>query len=141
MTFNTAIAANMELLNHLSRADERDPQTRAIVQEGLEAVVMMLSPIVPHITQVLWQNLGHSGLILDAPWPTVDSHALVRTQIELVVQINGKVRGRIQVATDADSTTIETLALQEPNVQRFIADKTVKKMVVVPGKLVSIVVV
>jgi len=140
MTFNTAIAATMELLNHLSRADGSNPQTRTIVQEGLEAVVIMLSPIVPHITQVLWQILGHQGLILDARWPTVDSQALAREQIELVVQVNGKVRGRIQVAMDTDSTTIETLALQEPNVQRFIAGKTVKKIVVVPGKLVSVVV-
>jgi leucyl-tRNA synthetase len=140
MTFNTAIAATMELLNHLSRVDETDPQTRSLIQEGLETVVTLLSPIVPHITQALWQILGHQGLILDTSWPTVDPQALTRDQIELVVQVNGKLRGRIQVATDADSTTIETAALQEPNVQRFIAGKTVKKIVVVPGKLVSVVV-
>jgi leucyl-tRNA synthetase len=139
-TFNTAIAAMMELLNHLSRA-KNTPQARAVVQEGLEAVVVMLSPIVPHITQALWQALGHTGLVLDAAWPKVDESALQRDDLKMVIQVNGKLRGHITVPFDADKKTIETAALNETNVQRFITEKTVKKVIVVPKKLVNIVVV
>lgn len=138
-TFNTAIAALMELLNHLTRAEDT-PQTHAIVREGLEATVLMLSPIVPHITQVLWEALGHSGLILDEPWPRPDPIALKCEELELVVQVNGKLRGHITAPTHADSQLIETLALNEPNVQRFIAGKTVKKIIIIPRKLVNVVV-
>jgi leucyl-tRNA synthetase len=138
-TFNTAIAAMMELLNGLSRAKDR-PQTRAVIREGLEAVVVMLSPIVPFMTQVLWQGLGHSGLVLDAAWPQVDKSALERDELKMVVQVNGKLRGHITVPVAADKQTIETMALNEPNVQRFTAGKTVKKVIVVPKKLVNVVV-
>jgi len=141
-TFNTAIAAMMELLNHLSRAENTPPTyaKRAIIREGLEAVVLMLSPIVPHITQVLWEALGHQSLIVNETWPQPDATALKREEVELVVQVNGKLRGHIQVAIQADRQTIETTALNEPNVQRFVTDKTVKKIIVVPNKLVNIVV-
>jgi leucyl-tRNA synthetase len=138
-TFNTAIAAIMELLNHLSRAEETTTK-RALIQEGLEAVVLMLAPIVPHITQALWQALGHRDLILNTLWPKVDAAALQRDEIELVVQVNGKLRAHITVAIDADKQTIETVALNEPNVQRFVGDKTVKKVIVVPNKLVNVVI-
>ncbi len=139
-TFNTAIASMMELLNALNKAKDT-PQTRIVIQEGLEAVVLMLSPIVPHITQALWEKLGHSELIIDAPWPQVDESALTRDDIEMVVQVNGKLRGHITVATDADKQSIETTALNEPKVQRFITGKTIKKVIVVPKKLVNVVVV
>jgi leucyl-tRNA synthetase len=139
-TFNTAIAAIMELLNSFTKAEDT-LQTRAIMREGLEAIVLMLSPIVPHISQVLWQKLGQSGLIMDASWPQVDKSALTIDEVEMVVQVNGKLRGKITVAVDADKNTIETIALQEPNVQRFTTDKTIKKIIVVPKKLVNVVVV
>jgi len=135
-TFNTAIAATMELLNSLNRA-----KNTPVIQEGLEAIILMLSPIVPHITQALWERLGHSGLILDAAWPQVDEIALKRDEVEMVVQVNGKLRGHIKVAVDADKQSIETTALNEPNVQRFTAGKTLKKVIVVPKKLVNVVVV
>jgi leucyl-tRNA synthetase len=138
-TFNTAIAAVMELLNHLSRAEESSTNP-ALLQEGLEAVILMLAPIVPHITQALWQVLGHRDLIINASWPKVDTTALQRDEIELVVQVNGKLRAHITVAIDADKPTIETTALNEPNVQRFVGDKIVKKVIVVPNKLVNIVI-
>ena len=138
-TFNTAIAAIMELLNHLSRAEETTTK-RALIQEGLEAVVLMLAPIVPHITQALWQALGHRDLIINASWPKVDATALQRDEIELVVQVNGKLRAHITIAIDADKSTIETTALNEPNVQRFVGDKMVKKVIVVPNKLVNVVI-
>ncbi|WP_069472382.1 leucine--tRNA ligase [Candidatus Marithrix sp. Canyon 246] len=139
-TFNTAIAAIMELLNSFNKAKDT-PQTRAIMREGLEATVLMLSPIVPHMTQVLWEKLGHSGLIMDASWPQVDKTALTINEVEMVVQVNGKLRGKITVAVDADKKTIEEIALNEANVQRFTADKTIKKVIVVPKKLVNVVVV
>ena len=138
-TFNTAIAAMMELLNSLSKASD-SPQTRAVIREGLEAVVLMLAPIVPHITQALWQSLGHRGLIIDAAWPQVDNSALTRSELKMVVQVNGKLRGHITVPVDADKQAIETTALNEVNVQRFTTGKTVKKVIVVPKKLVNVVV-
>jgi len=137
--FNTAIAAMMELLNHLTRAPNT-PAAPAIVQEGLEAVILMLSPIVPHVTQTLWEMLGQQGLLLDAPWPTFDPQALVREEIKMVIQVNGKVRGHLMISPKADHQTIEQQALQDPNIQRFIAEKTVKKVIIVPNKLVNVVI-
>ena len=137
--FNTAIAAMMELLNHLARAPAT-PSARAIVQEGLEAVILMLSPMVPHVTQALWEMLGREGLVLDVPWPKFDPQALVREEIKMVIQVNGKLRGHIMVAPNADKKTIEDNALQDSNVQRFIGEKTVKKVIIVPNKLVNVVI-
>jgi leucyl-tRNA synthetase len=139
-TFNTAIAANMELINALYKFEDDTPQGRAVMQEALEAVTLMLAPIVPHIAHAMWQALGHSGAVIDQPWPAADESALVRDVVELVVQVNGKLRGRIQVAASAGKEEIEQLAISEENVQRFVTDKAVKKIVVVPGRLVNIVV-
>ena len=138
-TFNTAIAANMELLNALGRFDDPSWEGRAIKREGLEAIVLMLAPIVPHICHELWHLLGHSDMIIDAPWPRVDEKALAQETVELVVQVNGKLRGKIQVPAKANKTEVEQAALSESNVQRFIEGKTVKKVIVVPGRLVNIV--
>ncbi len=138
--FNTAIAAVMELMNALSKADGNDAQTRAVVQEALEAVIVLLAPIVPHVCHALWQDI-RPGTQLDAmPWPTVDSEALVQDEIELMLQVNGKLRGSITVARDADKDTVEQLALANQNVQKFTDGKPVKKVVVVPGRLVNVVV-
>ncbi len=139
-TFNTAIAANMELLNELGRFDDDSAQGRALMQEALELVVLMLSPIVPHIAQELWQALGHDGLIVDCAWPVADQGALVKDSIELVVQVNGKMRGRISVAADAANDAIQAAALAEPNVQRFVEGRELRKVIVVPGRLVNLVV-
>ncbi len=138
-TFNTAIAANMELLNELSRFEDRSPQGRAIAQEALDSIVLMLSPIVPHIAHALWKVLGHDGAIVDSPWPRVDEAALAKATLELVVQVNGKLRGHIQVPAGSDSRLVEQTALANENVQRFIHGKTVRKIVVVPDKLVNVV--
>ncbi|GAB6067597.1 leucine--tRNA ligase [Methylothermus subterraneus] len=139
-TFNTAIAANMELLNALGKCEDDSPQGLAVKREGLEAIVLMLSPMVPHIGQELWQALGHTEMVIDAPWPKVDPTALVQETVELVVQVNGKRRGRVHVPVDAAREVIEQAALAEENVRRFIAGKEVKKVIVVPGKLVNVVV-
>ena len=138
-TFNTAIAANMELLNELNKFKGDDDQSRAVRQEVLENIVLMLSPVTPHISQALWQEFGHEGLVVDQGWPEVDESALVQSTIQLIVQVNGKVRGKIDVAVDADKETIEQLAQNNENVQRFLESVTVRKIIVVPGRLVNIV--
>ena len=139
-TFNTAIAAVMELSNTVSRFIDVSPQGRAVVQEALEAAVQLLSPIVPHIAHQLWSDLGHQSELLDSAWPQVDESALVRSSIEIVVQVNGKLRSKIQVAADADRDLVQQTALADENVQRFTQDATIRKVIVVPGKLVNIVV-
>ena len=139
-TFNTAIAAVMELINALARFEDATPQGRALRQEALAAVVLMLSPIVPHISHALWRALGHAGDIVDAPWPGVDEAARVKDSIDLVVQVNGKLRGRVAVPVAADREAIQEVALADENVQRFVEGKTIVKIIVVPGKLVNVVV-
>ena len=138
--FNTAIAAVMELMNALGKAGDDSPAGRAVMQEALEAAVQLLAPIVPHACQALWAELKGGANLLDAPWPKVDAAALVQDEIELVLQVNGKLRGSITVAKDALKEAIEQLALANPNVQKFMEGKPAKKVVVVPGRLVNVVV-
>ena len=140
LTFNTAIAAVMELVNDIGKAKIKDEQDLAVQREAIEAVVLMLAPIAPHFSQELWQELGKTGPALEAEWPKVDEAALVRSSITLVVQVNGKLRGKIEVPADADTDTIKALAKADSNVQRFLEDKTIRKEIVVPNKLVNIVV-
>ncbi|MGH8372388.1 MAG: leucine--tRNA ligase [Gammaproteobacteria bacterium] len=139
-TFNTAIAAIMELLNALTRSNDASPQGRAVMQEAFESVTLLLTPMAPHTCEALWRGLGREGSVTAAPWPQPDQAALVRDSIEIVVQVNGKLRGRVTVPVDADRAQMEQAALVEQNVQRFIEDKAVRKVIVVPGKLVNIVV-
>jgi len=139
-TFNTAVAAAMELLNAINRFDAASENGRAVVREALEAVILMLSPIVPHICHALWSALGHDTAVVEMPWPAADDSALASDLIEIVVQVNGKLRGRISVATDAGDDTVSAQALADPNVQRFVGDSEIRKMIVVPGRLVNIVV-
>ncbi|HEX5788008.1 MAG TPA: leucine--tRNA ligase [Woeseiaceae bacterium] len=138
--FNTAVAAAMELINAVTRFDDASPAGRAVRHEALEAVVLMLSPIVPHICDALWRALGRAGALIDQPWPDFDPAALAQDTIELVVQVNGKLRGRVAVAAEADKDTVIEQALSDPNVQRFVAGKSIRKTIVVPGRLVNIVV-
>lgn len=139
-TFNTAIAATMELLNALGKFDDQSSEGNGVRQETLEAIVLMLSPIIPHIAQVLWTALGHEESVVNVPWPKVDERALEQPILRLVVQVNGKLRSHISVATGASRDLIEKTALQDQNVRRFIEGRPIKKMIVVPGKLVNIVV-
>ncbi len=138
-TFNTAIAACMELINEISKVSDDSDAARAVRHEALEAVVLMLSPIVPHITHALWQLLGHDEAIVDASWPQADEQALVQDTIEMVFQVNGKVRGKVEVPVDLPREEVEKLALANPNVQKFTDGKQVRKVIVVPGRLVNIV--
>ena len=137
-TFNTAIAAVMELCNELSRHPRQDPLDRAAVSEGLHAVLKMLWPITPHLSESLWRNLTTTDFV-ESAWPVVDKCALSREEFQVVVQVNGKVRGKIQVPATADNAEVEALAKANPNVQRFIQDATIKKVIVIPQKLVNIV--
>ena len=138
--FNTAIAANMELVNTLSKFTDDSDNAKAIRQEALEAIVLMLAPIVPHICHQLWLDLGHQEPLVTASWPQVDESALEQDSIELVVQVNGKLRGKISVSAQASSEEIQALALSDEQAIRFIDGKTIRKVIVVPNKLVNIVV-
>jgi len=139
-TFNTVIAANMELINTLSKFDDDTGNGKAIRQEVLEAIVLMLSPIVPHICHQLWLDLGHQQAVVSASWPEVDATALEQDNLELVLQVNGKLRSKMKVSIAATKEEIEAMALNDEQIKRFIEDQPVKKVIVVPKKLVNIVV-
>ena len=124
----------------MAKLDDDGAQSRAVLQEAIEACVLMLAPITPHIAHRLWRELGKTGLVLDAPWPAVDESALVRDSIEVVVQVNGKLRGKIQVAANAGEDEVKAAALANEAAVKFIEGKTVRKVIFVPGKLVNIVV-
>ncbi len=140
-SFNTAIASVMELMNALGKIESNDPQTRALRQESLEAAVLLLSPIVPHISEALWSELKPGSSILDASWPSVDASALVQDEIELVIQVNGKLRGSLIVNRTTAKADIEKLAIIQPCVQKYLEDgASVRKIIVVPNKLINVVV-
>jgi leucyl-tRNA synthetase len=138
--FNTAIAALMELLNALGKFTDQSDQGRAVRHEALETMVLLLNPVVPHVSHALWQALGHPQAVLDdQPWPKVDPAALVRESLTLAVQVNGKLRGTVEVAANASKEEAEALARAHPNVAAFLEGQTVRKVIVVPGKIVNIV--
>ena len=138
--FNTAIAAVMELANALQNFEDDSPQGVAVTREAIDTIVRLLSPITPHVSHALFAELGHAGSVIDASWPQVDEAALTRNTVDLVVQVNGKLRAKISVSADADRDAIEAEARGNENVQRFIEGKTLRKVIVVPGRLVNIVV-
>ncbi|KAA9130239.1 leucine--tRNA ligase [Marinihelvus fidelis] len=139
-TFNTAIAAVMELSNHLARFDDRSAAGRAVSDEGWNAITRLLAPVTPHISQALWEALGQDGAVHEAGWPVADESARVKSAVELVVQVNGKLRARVSLAPGADQETAMAAAMAEDNVQRFTEDKTVRKVIHVPDRLLNIVV-
>ena len=139
-SFNTAVAAAMELLNAVNKFEDDSARGRAVEHEALEAVVLMLSPMTPHICHALWKELGHETALIDRRWPEFDEAALELDMIELVVQVNGKLRGRVSVPADAGKDVIEELAIADENVQRFVDGKAIRKVIVVPGRLVNVVV-
>ena len=139
-TFNTAIAAVMELFNELSKFKDDSEAGRAVLGEGIDTCVRLLAPIVPHITEAIWRGLHDDEPLHQAGWPSADSSALTQDEIEIVLQVNGKVRSRLSAAPDTDKQTLEAMARADENVLRFIGEKTIKKVIVVPGRLVNIVV-
>ena len=136
--FNTVASAAMKILNLLE--DNAGPAKGPLLREGVSILLRLLSPIAPHIAQTLWREFGFGTDMLDAAWPQVDESALLQEEIELVLQVNGKHRGAIRVACTVDRAEIERLALENPNAQKHIAGQAVKKVIVVPGRLVNIVV-
>mgnify|MGYP002693683867 FL=1 len=144
MQYNTVVSATMKMLNTLETVKwDESVEARAVLKESVSILIRVLYPIAPHITTQLWTDLGfeaHLGSILDVAWPEVDQHALVADEMTIVVQVNGKLRGQITVPTDADKATVEAAALANENVKKFTDGKTVRKIIVVPKKLVNIVV-
>jgi len=140
LQFNTVVSAVHELANAVSRFEPATAADRAVVHEALRTAVLVFSPIAPHLCQELWTRLGEEGLLVQARWPAVDEAALVQDTIELVVQVNGKVRGRLEIAADADQDQAFEAARCNDNVARFLEGKTVRKVILVPGKLLNIVV-
>ena len=139
LTFNTAIAAIMELNNAINKFQVSTDQDHAVMREAIEATTLMLAPIAPHAMHSIWQSLGHSESVLDASWPAADEEALKKDAITLVVQVNGKVRAKLEVPAGLDKDAIEKLALEHDNVTKFTDGLTVRKVIVIPGKLVNIV--
>jgi leucyl-tRNA synthetase len=139
-TFNTAIVAVMELLNAVAKFPQTAAQDRSVAREALEIAVLALSPIIPHVTHALWRELGHRTALLDEPWPEVDPVALQSATVQMVVQVNGKLRAQITVAVNADAAAVRAAALADPHVQKFIGTSGVRKVIIVPRKLVNIVV-
>jgi leucyl-tRNA synthetase len=140
LQFNTAIAAVRELLNLYDDLGDASPAARTVRQEVLEDAILLLSPIVPHIATALWSELRPGTRLLDQPWPAVDKSALVQDSIELVLQVNGKLRGHVSVPASATREQIEAFALADSGVQKFMNGQKPKKVVVVPGRLVNVVV-
>ncbi|MEL7448969.1 MAG: leucine--tRNA ligase [Pseudomonadota bacterium] len=139
-TFNTAIAAVRELMNDIAAFKDTSPEGHAVLQEAWTAIIAMLSPVVPHMAHVLWEALGCEGAVIDAPWPVVDESALVSASELYVVQVNGKLRAKLSVPAGIGRDELEATAMADENVQRFTDGKQVRKVIVVPGKLVNIVV-
>jgi len=138
--FNTAIAAIMELMNELARLTDESDQARAVRQEVLEGVVLMLSPILPHVCHKLWNELGHPQAVVNEAWPSHDPSAMERDEVELVVQVNGKLRARISAPLDAGEQLLTQLAMSNANVAKFVEGKPLRKVIVVANKLVNLVV-
>jgi leucyl-tRNA synthetase len=138
--FNTVASATMKMLNALEKAPRESPAAAEVIQEGLSRLLRLLSPITPHICHALWIELGFGADILQAAWPEALDEALAQDEIELMLQINGKLRGAVRVPASADKAAIEALALASEAAQKYMEGKPAKKVVVVPGRLVNIVV-
>ncbi|MBC7945731.1 MAG: class I tRNA ligase family protein, partial [Burkholderiales bacterium] len=135
------VSAAMKMLNILEDVPDSSANMRAsVIGEGTSILLRLLSPITPHIASALWTELGFAADIIDAPWPEVDEAALVQDEIELVLQVNGKLRGNLRVAASAERAVIEQLARAHEQVEKFSEGRPVKKVVVVPGRLVNVVV-
>ena len=140
-TFNTAVAGIMELMNavdHLKISLDSSPTAKAVYRDAIETVVLLISPFAPHIAEELWLELGHSEGVLQARWPNVNEQALERDVIEIVIQVNGKTRDKLHVSAGASAESIEADVLALDSVQKWLEGKTVRKVIVVPGRLVNV---
>ncbi|MFT5117788.1 MAG: leucyl-tRNA synthetase [Kiritimatiellia bacterium] len=138
--FNTAIAAIMELMNEVNRcADRNTAESLAVEREAIEAAILLLAPVAPHISHALWLALGHTSNVIDQSWPSVDTTALVKSNMTVVIQVNGKVRTKVEVPNGISKDEMETLALANEQVKKFTDGYTIRKLIVIPNKLVNIV--
>jgi leucyl-tRNA synthetase len=137
--FNTVVSSVMSLMNQVVKFEDKSPQGLAVVQEALEVAILVMTPITPHICQTLWRDLT-GGDVNEAVWPTLDEAALKKTVVEMVVQINGKVRGKFETSPESTQAEIEAEATALENVGKFLEGKTIRKVIVVPNKLVNFVV-
>lgn len=138
-TFNTAVAAIMELLNHLQKAPKTSMQDLAVMREGINAIVLLLAPIAPHICHVMYRDLGHTNAVETAPWPIAEADAMVEDEKLIVLQVNGKVRAKITIAADATKEQVEAMGFAEQNVQQHTDGKIIRKVIYIPGRLLNIV--
>jgi len=129
----------MELMNHLTKAKLASVEDRVVMQEAIRAVILMLTPIVPHLGHHVWQMIGDGNTVEDTPWPTVDESALVEDEKLIIVQVNGKLRAKITVSASATKEEVEAIGFADENVTKFTDGKTVRKVIYVPGKLLNIV--
>jgi leucyl-tRNA synthetase len=143
LQYNTVASAGMKMLNALEAAELPDQADGAARREALSILLRVLYPIIPHVTHVLWEELGYRGAygeLLTAPWPAVDPHALEQDTLQIVVQVNGKLRGRVNVAVSADASAAREAALADAHIKKFVGDKPLRKVIFVPGKLLNLVV-
>ena len=138
--FNRAVARVRELTNAVACLPADSPGAAGVLREALETIVRLANPMVPHITEELWQKLGHRSWLVNTPWPRAQPALLVDETVTVAVQVNGKIRGRVKLARDADAAAAEAAALALPNVSAAIADKAVRKVVVVQNRIVNVVV-
>lgn len=138
-TFNTAIAAVMELMNHVTKQSMETPEDRAVMQEAVRGIILMLTPIVPHFAHEVWNAIGDGTAVEDTLWPAIDESALVEDEKLIIVQVNGKLRAKITVSADAQQDAVQALAMDDENVSKFTEGKTIRKVIFVPGKLLNIV--
>ena len=140
-TFNTAIAGIMELMNsidHLKISADSSDSAKIVFRDAIQNVVLLLSPFAPHIAEELWVELGHDAGVMNADWPVVNEEALKRDELQLAVQVNGKVRDQIKVPSSASREEIEAIAMASEKIQTWLEGKTIRKVIVVPGRLVNI---
>ena len=137
--YNSAIAAIMELSNELAKVQDKSGQSAALEREAIEAIILLIAPIAPHIAHDLWHSFGHEGLVIDQAWPAADQSALLKSEVEVVIQVNGKLRGKAEVAVDSTQETMVELANSMENVSKFVEGKTVRKVIWIPNKLLNIV--
>ena len=138
--FNTSIASLMELINEMYKYKELDGRNSAVIKEGVEAIVTIIAPFTPHLGEELWQMIGKEGSVFDISWPEYDEKALVKDEVEVVVQINGKVRGRMNVPTEISRDDMQAAALEDEKIKELVEGKTIVKVIAVPKKLINIVV-
>ena len=138
--FNTAISALMELINEMYKYKELENRNEGVIKEGIETIVTILAPFTPHIGEELWDMIGKDGSVFDIKWPNYDETALVKDEVEIVVQINGKVRGKLSIASNINKDEMERLAIEDEKIKALVDGKTIVKVVAVPKKLVNIVV-